>query len=62
MITRASCGFGYEAARALSGNGYCLALLARRVDKLRIMNLENSFSFNVDVTCRDHVFHAIHQA
>lgn len=62
VITGASSGFGAEAARVLSSKGYCLALLARRVDKLRAMNLENSLCFNVDVACRDQVFHAIHQA
>lgn len=62
VITGASSGFGAEAARVLSSKGYCLALLARRVDKLRAMNLENSLCFNVDVACRDQVFHAIRQA
>ncbi|MBF1994388.1 SDR family oxidoreductase [Serratia symbiotica] len=62
VITGASSGFGAEAARVLSSKGYYLALLARRVDKLRAMNLENSLCFNVDVACRDQVFHAIRQA
>lgn len=53
VITGASSGFGAEAARVLSSKGHCLALLAHGVDKLRTINLENSFCFNVDITCRD---------
>lgn len=62
VITGASSGFGAEAAKALSRKGYCLALLARRIDRLLAMNLENCLCFEVDVTCRDQVFQAIRQA
>ncbi len=62
VITGASSGFGAELARTLSNKGYSLALLARRIDRLHAMGLDNSLCFEVDVTCREQVFHAIHQA
>lgn len=62
VITGASSGFGAEIARELSNRGYCLALLARRIDRLRAMNLANALCFEVDVTCRDQVFNAIRKA
>jgi NADP-dependent 3-hydroxy acid dehydrogenase YdfG len=62
VITGASSGFGAEVAKILSVKGYYLALLARRVDRLLAMNLDNSLCFEVDVTCREQVFNAISQA
>lgn len=62
VITGASSGFGAEVAKALSSKGYSLALLARRIDRLEAMELENSLCFEVDVTCREQVFSAIRQA
>lgn len=62
IITGASSGFGAEVAMELSRKGYYLALLARRVDRLRAMNIENALCFEVDVTCREQVFQAIRQA
>ena len=62
VITGASSGFGAEVAMELSRKGYCLALLARRVGRLRAMNIENALCFEVDVTCREQVFQAIRQA
>lgn len=62
VITGASSGFGAQAAKALNSKGYHLALLARRVDRLLAMNLENCLCFEVDVTCRDQMFGAIRQA
>ncbi|MEY4476245.1 MAG: hypothetical protein RL248_2012 [Pseudomonadota bacterium] len=62
VITGASSGFGAEVANQLSNKGYSTALLARRVDRLTAMNLNNSMAFEVDVTCREQVFNAIRQA
>lgn len=62
VITGASSGFGAELAKVLSDKGYYVALLARRVDKLTAMDLDNSVFFEVDVTCREQVFNAIRQA
>lgn len=62
VITGASSGFGAEVAMELSRKGYYLALLARRVDRLRAMNIENALCFEVDVTCREQMFQAIRQA
>jgi NADP-dependent 3-hydroxy acid dehydrogenase YdfG len=62
VITGASSGFGAEVAKILSEKGYFLALLARRVDRLLSMNIDNSLCFEVDVTCREEVFNAIAHA
>lgn len=62
VITGASSGFGAELAVALSSKGYSLALLARRIDKLRTMHIKNALCFEVDVTCREQVHHAIRRA
>lgn len=62
VITGASSGFGAEIAKSLSKKGYSLALLARRIDKLQAMNIDNSLCFEVDVTCREQVFTAIKKA
>lgn len=62
IITGASSGFGAEVAKALSIKGYCLGLLARRVDRLLALNLDNCLCFEVDVTNRDLVFDAIRKA
>lgn len=49
-ITGASSGFGMEMAKMYSEAGYPTLLLARRVDKIKAMNLSNSVAVSVDVT------------
>ncbi len=49
-ITGASSGIGEAAAKTFSSQGYPLLLLARRVEKLKALNLPNTICAKVDVT------------
>jgi len=49
VITGASSGFGEAMAQQFSESGYPLLLLARRVEKLEVLNLPNSLCRKVDV-------------
>ncbi len=50
VITGASSGFGKALALEFNKSGYPLLLLARRVEKLEELNLENAICEKVDVT------------
>jgi NADP-dependent 3-hydroxy acid dehydrogenase YdfG len=53
VITGASSGFGRALAVAFNQAGYPLLLLARRVDRLVEMGLENAMCHKVDVTNKE---------
>ena len=50
VITGASSGIGEAMARKFSELGHPLLLIARRVEKLKEMNLPNTICAKVDVT------------
>lgn len=50
VITGASSGFGMAMAKQFSASGYPLLLLARRVEKMEALQLENAMCRKVDVT------------
>ncbi|MCL1068601.1 SDR family oxidoreductase [Shewanella olleyana] len=50
VITGASSGIGAAMAKAFSAKGHPLLLLARRVEPMQALKLENSLSISVDVT------------
>ncbi|MBB6460323.1 SDR family oxidoreductase [Flammeovirga kamogawensis] len=50
IITGASSGIGAATAQLFSKEGYALLLLARRVDKIEALQLENAICRKVDVT------------
>lgn len=50
VITGASSGFGASMAKAFNEAGYPLLLIARRIDKLLELNLDNTICKKVDVT------------
>ncbi|MCL1145489.1 SDR family oxidoreductase [Shewanella sp. 10N.261.52.F9] len=53
VITGASSGIGAAMAQAFSAKGHPLLLLARRVEPMQALALENSLSISVDVTDAD---------
>ena len=62
VITGASSGIGEATAKIFSDKGHPLLLLARRVDKIRALNLPNTICAKVDVTNFDNVKAAIQNA
>lgn len=50
VITGASSGFGMALAKLFAKDGYPLLLLARRVEKMEAMDLQNTMCRKVDVT------------
>lgn len=62
VITGASSGIGEATAKAFSNAGHPLLLIARRVEKLEVLNLPNSICAKVDVTDFDALRVAIKNA
>ncbi len=62
VITGASSGFGKALAMEFSKAGYPLLLLARRVELLTAMNLENALCEAVDVTNKEQFEQAVRKA
>ena len=62
IITGASSGIGEATARSFSRLGHPLMLLARRVDKLKALNLPDCLSVELDVTDREGFKRAIELA
>ncbi len=62
VITGASSGFGKALAKQFSNDGYPLLLLARRVELLEEMNLENAICEKVDVTNLEDFTNAVRKA
>ena len=62
VITGASSGFGAAIARQFSEQGYTLLLLARRLEKLKALNLPGAMCRQVDVTDRRAFEQAIREA
>lgn len=62
VITGASSGFGKELALEFNKSGYPLLLLARRIEKLKEMNLENAMCEKVDVTDKESFENAVRKA
>lgn len=50
VITGASSGFGMALAKELAKDGYPMLLLARRIEKMKSLNLPNTICKKVDVT------------
>ncbi|MGS0728777.1 SDR family oxidoreductase, partial [Shewanella sp. 0m-11] len=59
VITGASSGIGAAMARAFSAKGHPLLLLARRIEPMQALALENSLCVSVDVTDADAMKSAI---
>ncbi len=53
VITGASSGFGKALAKMFSADGYPVLLLARRIELLEQLNLQNSICKQVDVTNKE---------
>ncbi len=62
VITGASSGFGRELALEFNKAGYPLLLLARRLEKLEELGLENTMCEKVDVTDREAFEKAVRKA
>ncbi len=62
VITGASSGFGKALAIEFNKAGYPLLLIARRIEKLEEMNLENAICAKVDVTNRQAFENAVRNA
>ena len=62
VITGASAGIGKEIAKNFSKNGHPVLLLARRLDKMEDLKLDNSICKSVDVTDIEKVKEAIIEA
>ena len=59
VITGASSGIGAAMAKAFSAKGHPLLLLARRVEAMQALELENSLCISVDVTDGEAIKNAI---
>jgi NADP-dependent 3-hydroxy acid dehydrogenase YdfG len=62
VITGASSGIGEAVARAFSGDGHPLLLMARRLDRMTALELPRAICAQVDVSDRDAVGRAVAQA
>ena len=62
VITGASSGIGAALAKKFNANGFPLLLIARRVDKLQALKLDNCICAKVDVTDRNQLEKAIKSA
>ena len=62
VITGASSGFGKALAQEFNKAGYPMLLLARRVELLEDMKLENTICEKVDVTDKDAFEKAVRKA
>ncbi len=62
VITGASSGLGEAMAKLFSDNGHPLLLVARRIEKLKALNLPNTICAKVDITNRADFDNAIETA
>ncbi len=62
VITGASSGFGKAMALAFNKAGYPLLLIARRIEKVQALNLENAMCEKVDVTDKEAFEKAVRKA
>ena len=62
VITGASSGIGEAIAKHFSEAGYPLLLVARRVEKLKALNLQNCICEQVDVTDKEAFSNSIEKA
>lgn len=62
VITGASSGFGKSLALEFNKSGYPLLLLARRIENLKEMNLENAMCEKVDVADKESFEKAVRKA
>ncbi len=62
VITGASSGFGLEAAKLFSKDGYPVLMLARRLEKMEELNLKNTMCRKVDVSDYTSFSRAVYEA